>query len=80
MAIADVQEYLRLIPAVNRSPQHAVYLSYDTEADTLYVNFKKPSYATNSELTDEDIIVRYEGETIIGFTVLHASKRLNQTV
>ncbi|MBA3612734.1 MAG: DUF2283 domain-containing protein [Nitrospirales bacterium] len=79
MAIADFQEYLRLIPAVNRSPQHAVWLSYDTEADTLYVNFKKPSYATNSEMTDEDIIIRYEGETVIGFTVLHAGKRVNKT-
>jgi len=76
MAIADIQEYLKLIPAVNRAPQHAVWLTYDEEADTLYVNFKKPSYATDSELTDEDVIVRYEDDTVIGFTVLHASKRI----
>lgn len=75
MAIADIQEYLKLIPAVNRAPQHAVWLTYDEEADTLYVNFKKPSYATDSELTDEDVIVRYEDDRVIGFTVLHASKR-----
>jgi len=79
MAIADIQEYLKLIPAVNRSPQHAVWLTYDAEADTLYVNFKKPSYATDSELTDDDVIVRYEGEVVIGFTVLHASKRMKKT-
>ncbi len=41
MAIADFQEYLKLIPAVNRAPQHAVWLTYDAEADTLYVNYKK---------------------------------------
>lgn len=76
MAIADIQEYLKLIPAVNRAPQHAVWLTYDEEADTLYVNFKKPSYATDSELTDEDVIVRYESDRVIGFTVLHASKRI----
>ncbi len=79
MAIADIQEYLKLIPAVNRSPQHAVWLTYDAEADTLYVNFRKPSYATDSELTDDDVIVRYEGEAVIGFTVLHASKRIKKT-
>jgi uncharacterized protein YuzE len=79
MAIADFQEYLKLIPAVNRAPQHAVWLTYDTEADTLYVNYKKPSYATDSEMTDDDVIVRYEGEAIIGFTVLHASKRVKKT-
>ena len=79
MAIADIQEYLKLLPAVNQSPQHAVWLTYDNEADTLYVNFKKPSHATDSEMTDDDVIIRYEGEAIIGFTVLHASKRLKKT-
>ena len=79
MAIVDIQEYLKLIPAVNRSPQHAVWLTYDADADALYANFKKPSYATDSEMTDDDIIVRYEGEDVIGFTVLHAGKRMKKT-
>lgn len=79
MAIVDIQEYLKLLPAVNRSPQHAVWLTDDAEADRLYVNYKKPSHATDSEMTDDDIIVRYEGETVIGFTVLHASKRMKAT-
>lgn len=75
MAITNVQEYLKLIPAVQEAPQHSIWLSYDQEADTLYVNFKKPSSATDSELTDDDVILRYEGDEIIGLTVLHASKR-----
>ena len=79
MAIADIQEYLKLIPAVNRAPQHAVWITYDAEADTLYVKFKKPSHATDSEMTDEDVIIRYEGKDVIGFTVLHASKRVKET-
>jgi len=52
-----------------------VTTTYDREADVLYVNFKKPSHATDSELADDDIIVRYEGDEIIGFTILHASQR-----
>jgi len=76
MAIADFQEYLKLIPAVNRAPKHAVWLTYDAEADTLYV---KPSHATDSEMTDDDVIVRYAGEEVIGFTVLHASKRVKES-
>ncbi len=79
MAIADIQEYLKLIPAVNRAPPHAVWLTYDAEADTLYVNYKKPSYATDSEMTDDDVIIRYEGEEIIGFTVLRANTRVKNT-
>ncbi|HSB79657.1 MAG TPA: DUF2283 domain-containing protein [Candidatus Methylomirabilis sp.] len=75
MAVADIGKFLELIPTVKESPQRTVWLSYDLEADTLYVNFKKPSHATESDLTDEDVIVRYEGDTVIGFTILHASKR-----
>ncbi|MDE3091605.1 MAG: DUF2283 domain-containing protein [Chloroflexota bacterium] len=75
MAIADVREYLKLMPAVKQLPDHYLWMSYDNEADTLYVNFKKPSYATDSEITDDDVIIRYEGEQVVGFTILHASKR-----
>lgn len=50
-------------------------VTYDTEADTLYVNYKKPSAATDSELTDDDVIVRYQGDEVVGFTILHASQR-----
>jgi uncharacterized protein YuzE len=52
-----------------------VWFSYDSEGDVLYINYRKPSVADDSELTDEDIIVRYVGEDVIGMTVLHASKR-----
>ena len=75
MAVANFQDYLKLLPMLRQSPQRTVWLSYDLEADTLYVNFKKPSHATDSELTDDDVIVRYEGEEVVGFTVLHASQR-----
>jgi uncharacterized protein YuzE len=44
----------------------------------LYVNFKKPSHADDSELTDDDIIVRYEAGQIVGITILNASKMANQ--
>lgn len=40
MAIIDFQEYLKLIPAVHQAPHHSVWLTYDAEVDTLYVNFK----------------------------------------
>ena len=40
MAIADIQEYLQLIPAVNRAPQYAVWLTYDAEP-TLYMSITR---------------------------------------
>lgn len=57
------------------APQGYLWSSYDAEADVLYVNFKKPSHATDSELTDDDIIARYEGTSVVGLTILHASQR-----
>ena len=75
MAVAEIQDYLKLLPRLKASRQGLVWMSYDAEADTLYVNYKKPSHASDSELTDDDVIVRYEGEEIVGFTILHASQR-----
>jgi uncharacterized protein YuzE len=75
MAIGEIGDYLRLLPSVKRSPQGLVWMSYDAEADVLYVNYKKPSHATESELRDDDVIVRYEGDEVVGLTVLHASRR-----
>ena len=75
MAVAEIENYLKLLPNVKQAPHCSVWLFYDAEADTLYVNYKKPSQATDSELTDADVIIRYEGDEIVGFTVLHASKR-----
>jgi uncharacterized protein YuzE len=75
MARKMIQDFLKLIPAVKSAPQKYLWSSYDAEADVLYINFKKPSHATDSELTDDDVIIRYEGDAIIGMTILHASKR-----
>ena len=52
-----------------------VWADYDEKADILYLHFKKPNHADNSEMTDDDIIIRYENNEIIGLSVLNASKR-----
>jgi uncharacterized protein YuzE len=75
VALAEIEEYLKLLPNVKQSPQGTVWLSYDSESDVLYVNYRKPSKATDSELTDDDVIVRYDGDVVLGFTILHASRR-----
>ena len=75
MAIAGMTEFLKIVPAVRLAPHQSLWSSYDAEADVLYINFKKPAHATDSELTDDDVIVRYENDEVIGLTVLHASRR-----
>ena len=61
---------------VKRLPNKpGVYRMFNSDGDVLYVNFRKPAAADDSELTDDDVILRYDGDELIGFTVLHASRR-----
>ncbi len=75
MALVQVEDCLKLIPAVGGAPHRYLWSSDDADAEVLYINFKKPSHATDSELTEDDTIVRYEGDEVIGLTILHASQR-----
>lgn len=75
MAPLDVKEIVKLAPRLLNIPFKRIWYSYDEEADVLYLSFKKPSHADDSELTEDDIIIRYEKGEVVGITVLHASKR-----
>ena len=75
MAEAEVKKVLALVPELLEVQYPGIWTAYDKEADVLYINFKKPSHADDSKLTDDDIIIRYEKGEIIGFTVLNASRR-----
>jgi uncharacterized protein YuzE len=66
---------LNITPQLLAIPFKRIWYSYDVEADVIYLNFKKPSHADDSELTDDDIIIRYEKNEVVGVIVLHASKR-----
>ncbi len=75
MAMLNLDQVLTFVPQVLQLHQKNIWLSYDEEADVLYVNFKKPNRADDSELLDNDVLVRYEGEEIIGMTIMNASKK-----
>ena len=75
--IQDVQQYLELSKIVKPLPKAAFSLVYDAEADVMYIDFGLyPQSADDSEITDDDVIIRYDkNEEIIGLTILHASSR-----
>jgi len=75
MGTAELKKILTLVPELLEVPYARIWTSYDKDADVLYINFKKPSHADDSNLTDDDLIIRYEKEEIVGITVLNASKR-----
>ncbi len=71
----ELKRILGLVPGLLEIPYARVWTAYDKEADVLCINFKKPSHADDSELTDNDVIIRYEKKEVIGITILNASKR-----
>lgn len=75
MVTTNIQEYVSLNPVVKESHTGDLYASYDNESDVLYINFSKPSSATHSDLTDDDVIVPYDGDEVIGLTILRTSER-----
>lgn len=74
MGTTEINEINSIIPFVLKYKN--LWANYDREADVLYVHFKKPNHADNSELTEDDIIIRYENDEIVGMSVLNASKRI----
>lgn len=73
MGKAEINDFIKLVPDFIKMPN--IWTSYDTEADVLYIDFKKPAQADDTELTNEDIIIRYQGNEVIGITVMNAKKR-----
>jgi uncharacterized protein YuzE len=67
------QEIKSLLPYFMKHKN--VWANYDQEADILYMHFRKPNRADYSEMTEDEMIVRYENNEVIGVTVLNASKR-----
>ncbi len=45
------------------------------EADVLYVSFERPQGATDSELTEDGVLMRYRGDQLVGATILNAQRR-----
>jgi uncharacterized protein YuzE len=77
VVIPEVQPLLhQLRQYVQHQNQPYIGVSYDVEGDVLYVSFCEPNIAADSELTEDNVIVRYDDEDhIIGLTILDASKR-----
>ncbi len=70
-----IQACLRLSPDLVKLPVKNIWIDYDKEADTLYLSFRKPQRAKKTVETDDDILIRTDGDEIVGITILDASAR-----
>lgn len=76
MGEVEAEKILRIVPEILEMPSTQIWIDYDSEADVLYINFKKPAHADDSIMSDDDIIYRYEGKNLVGITILSVKKRL----
>ena len=53
-------------------------MDYDETGDVLYMSLGPPIPASDSRVLDNDIVVRFKGERIVGMTVPSFRKRLKQ--
>jgi len=70
-----IDQAIALAREVAHVPAKGVWMSYDHDADVLYLSLEKPQHATNSLMRDDGILLRYRGKKLVGVTVLEASKR-----
>ena len=70
-----IQRCLGLSSDLVKLPVKNIWVDYDKEADVLYLSFRKPQRAKNTVETDDDVLVRTDGDQIVGITILNASSR-----
>lgn len=70
-----IQACLGLSSDIIKLPVEHIWVDYDKEADVLYLSFRKPQRAKKTIEIDDDILIRKDGNKIVGITILNASTR-----
>lgn len=72
---AMLNEIFKITTDMVRFPVKKMWIDYDEEADVLYISFQHPQRATDSEMLENGILLRYNRDRLVGVTVLDASTR-----
>jgi uncharacterized protein YuzE len=70
-----IEQMVEVTPYLLKFPYRKMWIDYDKEADVLYINFKRPQKATDSEMMEKGILLRYRDNELVGITILDASQR-----
>lgn len=75
IAVRGFEQIFQIVPHLTQLPVERLWGDYDPEADVLYLSFERPQRATDSEMLDNGVLLRYRGRKLVGVTVFEASKR-----
>ena len=70
----EVKKIVDAIPILLDFPVKRFHVDYDKEADVLYISFERTKEATDTEVTDEGVLLRYREDKLVGITILNASR------
>ena len=70
-----IQTCLGLSSNLTKLPVKHLWIDYDEGADVLYVSLRKPQRAEKTVEMDDDVLIRMDGDEIVGVTILYASNR-----
>ena len=75
MALNDSLPIPQILHMFKEHSTDEIWLDYDSSADVLYINFQRPVAADDSEMREDDTIVRYQEDRVVGLTILNASTK-----
>jgi uncharacterized protein YuzE len=70
-----IESVTQAVPLLLKFPERRFKVDYDSDADVLYISFRHPQQATDTEMTNEGILLRFKADELVGITILDASKR-----
>ena len=71
----EVKKMVDVVSMLLGFPAKRFHVDYDKEADVLYIQvFERPQKATDMEVTDEGILLRYREDKLVGVTILNAGR------
>ncbi|MCZ7541641.1 MAG: DUF2283 domain-containing protein [Anaerolineae bacterium] len=62
-----------LIHELLQLPSHQLWTDYDSEADVLYISFRKPQQADDTVMGEDGNLYHYAAGALVGVTILNAS-------
>ncbi len=72
----EVKKIVDAVPMLLDFPTKRFHVDYDKDANVLYISFERPQKATDTEVTEEGILLRYREDKLVGITILNANLRL----
>jgi uncharacterized protein YuzE len=77
--VASLDRIYEIIPNIVKLPSKKLWVDYDEDADVLYISFEKPQHATDSELLENNVLVRYKNGNIVGITIIGVNEFIKRT-